>query len=96
MIRMPPAGPETQLQDVVNIPRSCKVLVSKGGLLKLAAKHQDLGPTDGISAMSPRSLNHIMPALIKPAFHPSAKLASMMVNVIGPIMMVRPRPIRIP
>ncbi len=28
-------------------PRSCKVLVSKGGLLKHPAKHQDLVPTDG-------------------------------------------------
>ncbi len=36
-----------QLQDVVNNPRSCKVRVSKGRLLKLAAKHQDLVPTDG-------------------------------------------------
>ncbi len=36
-----------QLQDVVNNPRGCKVLVSKGRLLKLAAKHQDLVPTDG-------------------------------------------------
>ncbi len=44
-IRTSPAWHETQLQDVVNIPRSCKVLVSKGRLLKLAAKHQDLVPT---------------------------------------------------
>ncbi len=47
MIRTSPAWHETQLQDVVNNPRSCKVLVSVGRLLKLAAKHQDLVPTDG-------------------------------------------------
>ena len=47
IIRTSPAWSETQLQVVVNNPRSCKVLVSKGRLLKVAAKHQDLVPTDG-------------------------------------------------
>ncbi len=37
-IRTSPAWHETQLQDVVNNPRSCKVLVSKGRLLTPAAK----------------------------------------------------------
>ncbi len=47
MIRTSPAWHETQLQDVVNKPTGCKVLVSKGRLLKLAAKHDDLVPIDG-------------------------------------------------
>ncbi len=47
MKRTSPAWHQTQLQDVLNDPRSCKVQVSKGRLLKHAVEHQDLVPTDG-------------------------------------------------
>ncbi len=38
---------ETQLQDVLNNPKSCKLQVSMGRLMKLVAETQDLVPTDG-------------------------------------------------
>jgi hypothetical protein len=47
MIRTSPAWHETQLQDVLNNPRSCKVQVSKGRLMMLVAEPQDPVPLDG-------------------------------------------------
>ncbi len=68
MITTSPSWHETQIQDVVNNSRSCKVLVSKGRFLKLAAKHQDLVPTDGNES---NLFRNAIPKIIRtsPAWH---------------------------
>ncbi len=66
MIRLSPTWHESQLQDVVNNPKSCKVLVSKGRLWKLAAKrvvasgskatqkHEEAGEMDSLPGKGPQ------------------------------------------